>query len=44
VFEAFSRLLGDLHDESYIHIHDVRADSYGYGGLTQELRYIAAKL
>lgn len=43
VFEAFGRLLGDLHDESYIYVHDVRADAYGYGGRTQEHRYIAAK-
>src|SRR6185503_127686 len=43
-FEAFVRLLGDLHEESYVYIHDVRADAYGYGGKTQELRYIAAKL
>ena len=42
-FDGFSRLLGDLHGESYIHIHDVRADAYGYGGQTQELRYIRAK-
>jgi len=33
-FEAFSRLLGDLHEESYIYIEDVRADAYGYGGRT----------
>jgi 4-oxalocrotonate tautomerase len=38
-FEAFARLLGDLHDESYIHVHDVRAAAYGYGGKTQEFRY-----
>jgi 4-oxalocrotonate tautomerase len=44
VFEAFARLLGDLHDESYIHVHDVRADAYGFGGQTQELRYIRGKL
>jgi len=44
VFAAFSRLLGDLHEESYVYIHDVRAEAYGYGGKTQELRYIAAKL
>ena len=40
VFSAFRELLGDLHDESYIHVHDVRADTYGYGGRTQEYRYI----
>ncbi|HMG55781.1 MAG TPA: hypothetical protein VK601_19915 [Kofleriaceae bacterium] len=43
VFEAFAKLLGDLHDESYLHVHDVRADAYGYGGRTQEFRYIAGK-
>jgi 4-oxalocrotonate tautomerase len=43
-FDAFVHLLGDLHEESYVHVHDVRADSYGYGGRTQELRYVAAKL
>jgi 4-oxalocrotonate tautomerase len=42
-FEGFSRLLGDLHEESYIHVHDVRAEAYGYGGRTQEFRYITAK-
>jgi len=38
-FEAFSRLLGNLHEESYIYVQDVRATAYGYGGLTQEYRY-----
>jgi len=42
-FDGFSRLLGDLHEESYVYIHDVRAEAYGYGGKTQEFRYIAAK-
>jgi 4-oxalocrotonate tautomerase len=32
-------LLGDLHEESYIYVQDVRADAFGYGGLTQEYRY-----
>jgi 4-oxalocrotonate tautomerase len=38
-FEAFSRLLGNLHEVSYIYVQDVRATAYGYGGLTQEYRY-----
>jgi 4-oxalocrotonate tautomerase len=42
-FEAFSRLLGDVHEESYIYVHDVRAEAYGFGGQTQEYRYIKAK-
>jgi len=38
-FEAFAALLGDLHEESYIYVQDVRATAYGYGGRTQEYRY-----
>ena len=38
-FEASVRLFGDLHEESYIHVQDVRATAYGYGGRTQEYRY-----
>ena len=42
-FAALSRLLGGVHPESYVHVDDVRADGYGYGGLTQERRYIQAR-
>lgn len=38
-FSGFEAMLGNLHEESYIHIEDVRAASYGYGGYTQEYRY-----
>jgi 4-oxalocrotonate tautomerase len=38
-FAAFGALLGNLHDESYIHVQDVRAAAYGYGGRTQEWRF-----
>jgi 4-oxalocrotonate tautomerase len=38
-FEGFGKILGDIHEESYIHIDDVRAAAYGYGGRTQESRY-----
>jgi 4-oxalocrotonate tautomerase len=38
-FAAFSGLLGNLHEVSYIYIEDVRATAYGYGGETQEYRY-----
>jgi 4-oxalocrotonate tautomerase len=38
-FEGFERILGNLHEESYIYVQDVRAASYGYGGYTQEYRY-----
>lgn len=43
VFSAFQAMLGDLHDESYVYVHDVAAEAYGYGGLTQEYRYIRSK-
>jgi len=42
-FAALERLLGPLHPESYVHVNDVRADAYGYGGLTQERRYVESR-
>ncbi|MEB0010799.1 4-oxalocrotonate tautomerase family protein [Glaciimonas sp. Gout2] len=44
VFNAMADLLGDLHHESYVHVHDARAAAYGYGGLTQQQRAVVAKL
>lgn len=44
VFATMGELLGDLHHESYVYVHDVSAAAYGFGGLTQERRYIAGKL
>jgi 4-oxalocrotonate tautomerase len=38
-FAAFAKLLGPLHEESYIFVQDVRATAYGFGGKTQEYRY-----
>lgn len=38
-FAEFERILGKIHEESYIYVQDVRAASYGYGGRTQEYRY-----
>lgn len=38
VFEGLHTLMPDLHHESYVHVDDVRATAYGYGGLTQEYR------
>jgi len=42
-YAALSRLLGGRQSESYVHVNDVRADAYGYGGLTQERRYIQSR-
>lgn len=44
VFATMRRLLGPLHEESYVHVHDVHGYAYGYGGRTQEERYVAKKL
>ena len=38
-FSGFERILGDLDEESYVYVQDVRAAAYGYGGRTQEFRY-----
>ena len=37
-FATMGELLGPLHEESYVHVHEVRGDAYGYGGRTQESR------
>jgi len=44
VFAFMGTVLGPLHDESYALVHDVRADAYGYGGKTQEFRYVKSQL
>ena len=44
VYASMEKLLGPLHEESYVHVHDVRDDAYGYGGLTQGRRYIERQL
>ena len=42
--KRMGELLGPLHEESYAHVDEVKGDSYGFGGLTQERRYIAGQL
>jgi 4-oxalocrotonate tautomerase len=44
MFARMGELLGPLHTESYLHVDEVKADAYGFGGLSQERRYIAGKL
>ncbi|TPL49594.1 4-oxalocrotonate tautomerase family protein [Mesorhizobium sp. B2-4-6] len=44
VFEAFGRLLGGVHEESYAFVHEVPAAAYGYGGKSQEFRFIRGRL
>lgn len=41
-FEGMQALLGPLHEESYVFVHAVDGDAYGYGGRTQNGRWAAA--
>jgi 4-oxalocrotonate tautomerase len=44
IFETFGRLLGGVHEESYAFVHEVPAAAYGYGGKSQEFRFISGRL
>ena len=44
MFARMGDLLGPLHEETYLHVDEVKGDAYGFGGLSQERRYIAGKL
>jgi 4-oxalocrotonate tautomerase len=39
VHQVMGELLGGVAEHSYVHVADLRASAYGYGGLTQEHRY-----
>ena len=43
VFAGMQEIVGDLAPASYIVIHEVHADAWGYQGQTQEFRYIQGK-
>ena len=43
VFSDFETILGPITPASYIVIHDIRADSWGFQGKTQEHRFIQAR-
>lgn len=40
VYAAMDELLGGVHEKSYVLVADVKAAAYGYGGITQEERYV----
>lgn len=40
VFDGMQNLFGRVAEASYAIVHEVRADSWGFGGPTQEARYI----
>lgn len=39
VHQAMGELLGGVAEHSYVHVADLRASAYGFGGKTQEQRY-----
>ncbi len=44
VYATLAGTLGETHQESYILVHEVPAAAYGFGGKTQEFRFISGKL
>ena len=42
VFADIQAIIGPLAPASYVILHDVRADSWGFQGRTQEFRYVQA--
>lgn len=42
IFRGMEALLGPLHPESYVHVHEADGDAYGYGGLSQDARWVRA--
>lgn len=43
VFSDIQSTLGSVSDASYIVVHDVSADSWGFKGRAQEYRYVAGR-
>ena len=39
VYDEMNALIGPVHEASYVLVHAVDGDAYGYGGLTQNLRW-----
>lgn len=39
VYDEMNALVGPVHEASYVLVHAVDGDAYGYGGLTQNLRW-----
>ena len=39
VHRTMAELLGGVAEHSYVHVADLRANAYGYGGTTQAQRY-----
>jgi 4-oxalocrotonate tautomerase len=44
VYADLEKLLGEIHEVSYIHIDDARPAAWGWGGLTQQYRAVKKML
>jgi phenylpyruvate tautomerase PptA (4-oxalocrotonate tautomerase family) len=44
IFQAMGRMLGALHDTSYIVVHEIPAAAWGFAGKTQEFRFVAGRI
>lgn len=44
IFLLMAKTLENLHTESFFYVEEVKADAYGYNGVTQEYRFIAGKV
>ncbi|HZJ53402.1 MAG TPA: 4-oxalocrotonate tautomerase family protein [Myxococcaceae bacterium] len=42
IFQGMEALLGPVHPESYVHVHEATGDAYGYGGVSQDARWVRA--
>ncbi len=40
IYKEFETLLGKIHQASYVLIHEIDADAWGFEGITQERRFI----
>ncbi len=40
IYKEFETLLGKIHQVSYVLIHEIDADAWGFEGITQERRFI----
>ena len=43
VYQLLSSVCGSIHPASYVYVEEVKADAYGFAGLTMEHRYIHKK-
>jgi 4-oxalocrotonate tautomerase len=43
IYAAMGELLGGVHEKSYVLVTQASGSAYGYGGITQEERYVFGK-